>query len=324
MDAHPLAALFPKMTDAEFDAFKGDIQEHGQRDPIMMYEGQILDGVHRARACEELGITVNSTDFVGDDAAAAHFVVSKNFHRRHLKTSQRALVAAELCRLRGRGNVANSGYLTTAQAAKLMRVSEHIVDDAKRLLRDTHLETLEAVQAGRMSVNKALETITVPAPVPAILKIVDTFNKRLDKALYVSREVDVYAKDVMPMLRQLHARLSLFVPEGDVVGITPTEDVPPRFAVWDLPGVDSLFVRRDNADHFVAYLEDVTVENWDEIWDQIQTITGDITGPKITSKEHINRAKEFYEKMNEERRPIHEQDVMAFEEWEKQKQKEEG
>ena len=44
---HELALVFPPMTESEFAAFKEDIREHGQHEPITLYEGKILDGLHR-------------------------------------------------------------------------------------------------------------------------------------------------------------------------------------------------------------------------------------------------------------------------------------
>ena len=35
------------MSDEEFDALRDDIEQHGQRDAIVLWDGQILDGRHR-------------------------------------------------------------------------------------------------------------------------------------------------------------------------------------------------------------------------------------------------------------------------------------
>ena len=94
MEIHPLSDLFPAMLEEEFQALKVDIQKQGLLDNIVTLEGKILDGRHRYRACEELGIKPRYSLFSGNDPIA--FVRSKNLHRRNLTASQRAAVAAEI------------------------------------------------------------------------------------------------------------------------------------------------------------------------------------------------------------------------------------
>lgn len=53
---HPAAELFPVMDDAAFAALVADIAAHGQREPILIHDGQVIDGRHRLRACEQIGI----------------------------------------------------------------------------------------------------------------------------------------------------------------------------------------------------------------------------------------------------------------------------
>ena len=43
---HELALVLPPITESEFAAFKEDMHEHGQHEPITLYEGKILDGLH--------------------------------------------------------------------------------------------------------------------------------------------------------------------------------------------------------------------------------------------------------------------------------------
>lgn len=98
-DAHPLATKFPDMNDKDFAALVADIQANGQREPIVIFQGQILDGRHRARACQMLGMEPITKVFDGDEAAAALLVDSLNVHRRHLTREQRrALIESELKR----------------------------------------------------------------------------------------------------------------------------------------------------------------------------------------------------------------------------------
>jgi len=86
MESHPLAALFPEMSDDDFAALKEDIRKHGIKTPILVHGGQILDGRHRYRACQELGIRCRTVEWDGKDPWLE--VQSLNLMRRHLAKDQ--------------------------------------------------------------------------------------------------------------------------------------------------------------------------------------------------------------------------------------------
>ncbi|WP_334032772.1 ParB N-terminal domain-containing protein [Burkholderia gladioli] len=92
LDLHPLCALFPRLDGAEFDALKADIAANGQRAPVIIHEGQILDGGNRYRACTELGVEPLTVPYSGTDPFA--YVLSLNLHRRHLSPGQQAAIVA--------------------------------------------------------------------------------------------------------------------------------------------------------------------------------------------------------------------------------------
>jgi hypothetical protein len=91
------------MSDEEFRALKADIKEHGQCEMIVLFEGRILDGRNRYRACVELGIEpdvceIDDPKYCPDPIA---YVVSHNLHRRHLTREQRADIMRQM---RAEGN----------------------------------------------------------------------------------------------------------------------------------------------------------------------------------------------------------------------------
>lgn len=93
---HPLAELFPLMEGAEFNALVADIKKNGLHYPIFLYEGKILDGRNRYRACLAAGFEPavrNGDSWIGDPAG---FVISRNIHRRHLAAKQRRELIAKL------------------------------------------------------------------------------------------------------------------------------------------------------------------------------------------------------------------------------------
>jgi len=86
---HPAADAFPMMDDVRLDELKADIAANGQREPITLCDGMILDGRNRYRACVELGIEPETREYSGDPWA---FAWSLNGARRDLEATVRALI----------------------------------------------------------------------------------------------------------------------------------------------------------------------------------------------------------------------------------------
>ena len=91
---HPIGGIFPLMGQPELDALAEDIRQHGLREPIWIYEGQILDGRNRYRACLAAGVEPDSQAFLGSALEAIAHVWSANRVRRHLSPSQAAIADA--------------------------------------------------------------------------------------------------------------------------------------------------------------------------------------------------------------------------------------
>jgi N6-adenosine-specific RNA methylase IME4 len=163
MQFHPLSELFPLMQGREFDELVADMKANGLREPIWTYEGQILDGRNRWRACEaaQLAHRPMRTYTSGDPLS---FVVSLNLHRRHLDESQRALVAARIATLPLGANqhTASANLPTQAEAADMLKVSERTVRTARRVVDEGAPELVSAVEGGRVSVSAAADVAELP------------------------------------------------------------------------------------------------------------------------------------------------------------------
>jgi hypothetical protein len=82
---HPLAEMFPLLEGKEFGDFVADIGEHGLLNDVDTWQGMILEGRNRARACQQLGIEPRYHERQFESQAAARdYVISQNAHRRHL------------------------------------------------------------------------------------------------------------------------------------------------------------------------------------------------------------------------------------------------
>jgi hypothetical protein len=93
---HPYAAIFPPMTGPEFKGLCRSIARDGLDEPIVLYEGKILDGRSRYDGCLVTKVAPRFRDYAGECGSPLNFVVSKNLHRRHLTEGQPAMVAAKL------------------------------------------------------------------------------------------------------------------------------------------------------------------------------------------------------------------------------------
>ncbi|MBK8583255.1 MAG: hypothetical protein IPL86_15990 [Flavobacteriales bacterium] len=99
LELHQLCTVFPEITGNEFLDFVESIQDEGVHHPIVLFEGKILDGRNRWRACVELGIDPPTVEFTGTYEDALAFVKRENLDRRHLTAGQRAAIIAGLANL---------------------------------------------------------------------------------------------------------------------------------------------------------------------------------------------------------------------------------
>lgn len=197
LEFHGLADLFPLIEDSAFDDLVEDIRQHGVRDPMVLHDGQILDGRNRYRALVELATTgellgtgwghragesLGETELVPPhvwfvrynasvDGEALPWVISKNLKRRHLDESQRAMVGAKLANL-GVGrptlkvgsepapqHIPQIRGISAQATAALLNVGRRSVESARAVLRDGAQELQHAVEQGNVSVSTA-ETLT--------------------------------------------------------------------------------------------------------------------------------------------------------------------
>lgn len=165
---HPVADIFPAMSDAEFRELTEDIRAHGQREAVwMLPDGRVIDGRHRVKACAELGRSVDARVYHGDGDAVTAFVVSLNLKRRHLNESQRAMVGARLANLKRGDNQFTKEHpsiegTSQSDAAKQMQVGVASIERAAAVQRTGTPELQQSVDAGQVSVSAAAEVAMLP------------------------------------------------------------------------------------------------------------------------------------------------------------------
>ena len=159
LDIHELCRLFPVMQASQFDALVEDIRANGLQSPVILYEGKILDGRHRYKACVNLGIDADFEEFEGADPLS--FVISHNLSRRHLDESQRAMIAGKIANMKlgsnqyTKGPPIGGGKVSVNDAAKKLNVGARSVERAKKVLDTGTAELQQAVEEGKVAVSVA-------------------------------------------------------------------------------------------------------------------------------------------------------------------------
>ena len=169
MEYHEYANLFPMMPRDDLKRLAEDIAEKGLAEPIVTYQGKILDGRNRYEACVSMQIDPRFEEYEGRDALG--FVISHNLHRRHLSESQRGLVAASIASLphggnRGNQHTGGKGSIdllpTQKQAAEMLNVSVPTVKRSKEVLAKGVPELVEKQRSGEISASAAQAIARLP------------------------------------------------------------------------------------------------------------------------------------------------------------------
>jgi hypothetical protein len=222
---HPLADLFPLMSDEEVNDLGEDMLIHGQRKRIMLFEGMILDGRNRYNACLLKGIEPRFVDYHGPDPLG--LVISLNLKRRHLDDAQRAIIAAKLATMkRGDNQHSPNGETSQAKAAELLNVSKRRVERAREVIEKGVLDLVDAVEQGEVKVSAAAEFANKVPPLDQARLIAQHGSPAA--AVNATRQNDVKARadraafktpkpvpDVTPAADRAEAKSKLAVVPGE-------------------------------------------------------------------------------------------------------------
>jgi ParB-like chromosome segregation protein Spo0J len=144
------------MDDSEFTDLLESMKRNGQLEPIVTYEGRILDGRHRYKACNLLELEPRLKELeTGTDPV--EFTNSMNVARRHLTISERSAMAAEEIE---RGAILSNGHgeRATEVAAKKFGVSPRSVATARKVRKASPQKAKEVLN-GKKTLRKAEQEV---------------------------------------------------------------------------------------------------------------------------------------------------------------------
>jgi hypothetical protein len=166
MEIHPMADIFPMMSEDELDALAADIKKNGLREPILVHKKtkRVVDGRNRLEAAKRAKVEPITKEVDGDPL---DLVLSYNVKRRHMKSGQLAVVAAEAWGLaiqEGKAKPDRGGDQRKKFA--IARPAEHFADlfgsnrkyvqDARALVKDAP-DLARSVKSGDKTLTEAVE-----------------------------------------------------------------------------------------------------------------------------------------------------------------------
>ena len=201
---HPVAELFPMMSDEELAEFAEDIRERGQLQAIVLGpDGEILDGRNRYAACRLAGVEPRFEKYEGDDPDG--FALAVNTERRNLRPSQRHMIK-EMARRRA---IASGGYSGVTKKenslfsgeAKGLSDSAVVLDHAPDLAREVAAGVMPLYKAAEIArdnkkraADEAAKRGALKAAAPDLLALVDDDQLSLDEAAKVLESRAVKAR----------------------------------------------------------------------------------------------------------------------------------
>ena len=174
--------IFPAAKAEDYNRLRDDIRDNGydSKQPVIIYEGQVLDGWNRWTACLELKINPPTRQFDGNESEAIGLVMRTN-KRRNLNSGQWATIAVEaedimaaiteqIERDRREKQAVTQSKLSdkklpdrppqrsTEKAAELFNTNRTYVSQAAKI-KQAAPEVFERVKAGKMTMQDAARAV---------------------------------------------------------------------------------------------------------------------------------------------------------------------
>lgn len=232
MEFHEYAEIFPLMSGQDFEELKASLSRTGfdPQIPIIVFEGKILDGRNRWRACEELAIEPSIITFEGSDPI--EFVLKHNLARRQLTDGQRSLAASRFAKLRvgqnGKSNTQRCVTETQAQAAQRFNISQRSVTAARKVIENGSAQLQKAVEEGRIGVNVAEKFVGFTHREQADIALEEDEKKRRQKI----KEAKLKAKERAYIEKEQRKEVAGFFLESPLVKISGVNLGPFSLKTW--------------------------------------------------------------------------------------------
>ena len=169
-----LEVLIPPLTSEEFKQLERNILEEGIRDPLITWNGILIDGHNRYRIAQEHDMNYETLEKEFDNInRVKEWMINNQFGRRNLSNYQRSVLALQLedvFREKAKENQGNRNDIkqisaeskpieTRQEIAKVANVSHDTIAKVKKIEANATPEVKARLNTGTMSINEAYKEI---------------------------------------------------------------------------------------------------------------------------------------------------------------------
>ncbi len=246
-----LAHVMPPLQDVELDLLTQSLVTEGCRDPLVVWNGVVVDGHNRYRICRENNIPFSYIEIeFENESAAKRWIIRNQLARRNVPDFVRcelvlpfeAELRAEAKKRQGQRNDLKNIFPNQEQSAKPIRtleqladmagVSKGTMDSAKKLIKEADDETKEKLRAGKLSIYGAAQKLKDGSSNPT--EETSSLEKR--ESVLPAKRPDLLpgyglVKDLPPMKEGAYVRPpdSVYdIPPIAVYGNMPADDMERR------------------------------------------------------------------------------------------------
>ncbi len=172
-----LQRLIPPLTQEEFSQLTANVLAEGIREPIITWNGTIVDGHNRYQIAQEHGLEYDTSEMYFKSLdECKEWMILNQFGRRNLSNYQRSVLALELEQVfrdkaRANQSIQFKGsslrenlpevkpMRTREELAKVANVSDRTIDKVKVIEAKANDKIKEQLRSGEVSINKIYQTI---------------------------------------------------------------------------------------------------------------------------------------------------------------------
>jgi N6-adenosine-specific RNA methylase IME4 len=200
--------LIPALTAEEFKQLEENILKDGIRDPLVLWNGYLIDGHNRYQIAFKHGLEYKTIDKeFEDESQVKEWMINNQFGRRNLSNYQRSVLALELesvfsARAKEQ-QVRKPEFVlpmlaeqkpidTRKELAKVANVSHGTLDKVKKIQAVATPEVKAQLSTGEVSINQIYQDIKKEEKQDAIREKKKEYKQRIEKVSNNEFKVDIF------------------------------------------------------------------------------------------------------------------------------------